>query len=122
LAKTYLFYKGIYKGNSMQQDISIRQLSIGSTYKIIWFGLVFSLVPFGALMGFFSLFGAHTVTWNHVPLTGISGLIAGPFVGLFLAVVFTLLFGTACAFGLWAYSKINNLKLRFVAIPVPADR
>ena len=98
----------------MFQEINVRRLSAGSIYKIVWFGTVFSFVPFGFVMGVCALFGANTVHWNKAPITGAMGLLLGPFLGLFIAVVFTVIFGTVCALGMWVFSMKYSFKLRFV--------
>jgi len=65
-------------------------------------------------MGIFALFGFHTVTWNHQPITGVAGLLASPLIGAFVATVFTALFGVCLTFGLWLYSKMRPLTLQVV--------
>lgn len=95
----------------MFEDIKIQRLSVWSVYKVIAIALSCSFVPFSLLMGVFSLFGAKTVTWNNQHLIGWSGLFASPFLGVFLAFLFTVFLGTFCVFGLWLYSKIKPLTL-----------
>jgi hypothetical protein len=63
------------------------------------------------LAGFFALFGASTVTWNQQPVTGVTGLLASLFIGLFIAAMFTMFLSSCMAFGLWLYSKFQPLKL-----------
>jgi len=96
------------------RTLTIRRFRTGSVFRIVAAGAFLSLVPFACLMGVFALFGFHTVTWNHQPLTGIVGLIASPFIGLFLAALFTAFFGVCLAFGLWLYSKIRPLTLHIL--------
>jgi hypothetical protein len=96
------------------RTLTIRRFRTGSVFRIVAAGAFLSLVPFACLMGVFALFGFHTVTWNHQPVTGIVGLIASPFIGLFLAALFTAFFGVCLAFGLWLYSKIRPLTLHIL--------
>jgi hypothetical protein len=35
------------------------------------------MVPLGVVFGVMAYFGAHTVTWNARPLTGVAGLFGG---------------------------------------------
>jgi hypothetical protein len=94
------------------RTITIRRFSTGSVFRIVAAGSFLSLIPFACLMGVLALFGLHTVMWNQQPLTGLKGLLAAPFIGLFLAALFTAFFGVSLAFGLWLYSKIRPLTLQ----------
>lgn len=89
----------------MYKKIEVWRLSVGSIYKLLAIGTLFSIVPFCTLMGLFSLFGSHTLFWNDQPVTGISGLLAGPFIGAFIGGCFVALWGSACVLGLWVCSK-----------------
>lgn len=93
--------------------LEIRKLSLGTVYKLTTLGFLCSLVPFCLLMGVFAAFGAETLTWNEQPVKGLTGLIASPFIGLFMALVFSALLGTALAFGLWVYSWFGTLTIRY---------
>lgn len=107
----------------MAQEISVQRLSAGSIYKMIGLGTLFFMLPFGALMGLLALFGAATVPWNQTSLTGLTGLLMGPVIGLLGSLFFTVFLGTVCNIGLWLYSKTSVLKLRYVpslAAEVPA--
>lgn len=91
--------------------VTIRRLGTGSVFRLVAIGCFCSLVPFATLMGVFALFGFHTVTWNHEPLTGIGGLLASPFIGLVIAAGFTLFFGLCLSLGLWLYSRFRPLTI-----------
>lgn len=86
-------------------------MSAGTTFKIVAIGMLVTFIPFSVLMGCFALFGANTITWNNQNIYGIKAIIASPFIGLFIAVIFTLILGSAMAFGLWVYSKFKPLTL-----------
>jgi hypothetical protein len=73
----------------MFEQIKIQRLSMSSIYKLLAVGTTFSLVPFSTLMGVLSLFGAQTITWDGKHLIGYDGLIASPFIGLFLSAFIT---------------------------------
>lgn len=102
-----------------QVDLHIRRLCTGSVFRIVATGAFFSIVPFAALMGIFALFGFGTITWNNEPVTGLTGLVASPFIGAFVAAIFTGFFGVLFSFGLWLYSKIKPLHLKAMADAPP---
>lgn len=95
----------------MVERLEVKRLTTGTVFKILGIGYACSLIPFSLLMGIFSFFGAGTVTWNGQPLTGIVGLVAAPFIGVFLALLFAGLFGLFLAFGLWIFSRFRSLVL-----------
>ena len=97
---------------TVNRTLSIRRLSTGSVFRLAAIGFSCSLIPFALLMGVFALFGFHTVTWNHQPLTGVKGLLGSPFIGLFLAALFTAFIGVCLSLGLWIYSKFRPLTLQ----------
>ncbi len=91
--------------------ISTHRLSVGSVYKLWLIGLSVSMVSLGVLFGVLAMFGFNTVTWNEQPLHGVAGLIGGPLLGVFVALLFTAIFGSAAALGLWLYSKFRPITL-----------
>lgn len=92
---------------------SVRQLSTGSVYKLIACGTVCSLVPLMTLMGLLSTFGWGSVKMNGHALTGLSGLVLSPLVGLMLAMVLTAIVGSLVALGLWLYSLLQPMQLSY---------
>lgn len=96
----------------MFTTISIQRLSTGTIYKLWLIGLTVSMTPLGLLLGIFAMLGFKTVTWNGQPLYGVAGLIAGPLLGVLLAVLFTAFLGYASAIGLWVYSKVRPLDIQ----------
>lgn len=98
-------------------DISISRLSAGSVFKLVGIGLLCSLLPFTMLMGCTAYFGLNSLLWNGQPLTGTTALFAAPFIGLFLVAVFTMVLGTAIAFGLWVYSFVSPIAISFKVPP-----
>src|SRR3990167_1267320 len=96
------------------EAVSVQRLSVGTVYKLWWVGLTLGMVPVGVLFGVLSLFGFNTVTWNGQPLYGVSGLMAGPLIGVFVALIFTGILGSAAALGLWLYSKFRPLTLHMM--------
>ncbi len=99
----------------MQKSIIIKRFTAGSLFKIVAIGCSISLIGFAVLMGFFALLGAHTVHWNRESLTGIAGLIASPFIGLFLAALFTVFGWLGFALSFWLFSLFGRLRVDYIA-------
>ncbi|WP_020182843.1 hypothetical protein [Methylotenera sp. 1P/1] len=95
----------------MYETITTKKLSTGSIFKLIAIGSLCSIVPLSIFMGVFALFGANSITWNEKPITGIAGLVASPFIGLLISLVFTAAFGIFVAIGLWVYSKFRSIQI-----------
>lgn len=95
----------------MFKRIEVWRLSAGSVYKLLAIGTFCCVVPLCTLMGLFALFGAGTLSWNDQPVTGISGLLAGPFIGAFIGGCFVALWGSGCVLGLWIYSKFFSFTI-----------
>ena len=92
--------------------ITIRRIRTGSIFRIVAAGTFFSFTPFFILMGVLAAFGMDTLKWNDQPVLGLRALIAGPFMGLFAAAVFTAMMGLMLSLGLWLYSKVRPLSIR----------
>jgi hypothetical protein len=92
-------------------SIQVQRFSVGSIFKLFAIASASSLVPLSVLMGVFAAFSARTVTWNGEHLVGMTGLLVSPFIGLFLTLLFTAIFGTFFVIGLWIFSKFRPLKL-----------
>ncbi|THU01065.1 hypothetical protein E9531_09805 [Lampropedia puyangensis] len=103
----------------MFEEITIQRISTRTILKLTSIGLLLSLVPMTLLLGVCAFFGASTVSWNQQPMTGLSGLLAAPLIGLFLAVIFSVLLGLCMALGLWLYSKFRPLQIRIKKVQVP---
>jgi hypothetical protein len=98
-----------------QHTIIIRRFTVGSMFKIVAIGCIISLFGFSLLMGFFALFGAHTVHWNRQALTGTAGLIESVYLGAILAFAFTLLGWVGFVISFWLFSKFSSLKVNYIA-------
>ena len=103
------------------QQLLVWRLSTGTVFKLVGLGLVCSMVPFAFLMGLLAMFGADTLTWNDQPKTGISALLISPFIGVFVAAIFSAIGGCAMSFGLWAYSMFRPVSLSYLACDAPPD-
>lgn len=98
----------------MYTSISIRRLSPGSIYKLVFIGLMSSMLPLGLLMGVLAWVGFDTLYWQDMPVSGPAALLVGVMAGLWVALAFTAVFGSLVAMGLWLYAhyKPLNLKIR----------
>lgn len=105
-----------FLGNYMQA-FEIKKLSVGTVFKLVGVGLLFSFVPFTILMGCMAALGMDTLFWNNQPLHGWVAIVSAPFIGLFLTAAFTLLIGSAATFGLWVYSLLGSISIAYK----PAD-
>jgi hypothetical protein len=105
----------------MQKSITIKRFTAGTLFKIVGIGCSISLIGFAVLMGVFALFGAHTVNWNRQPITGISGLVASPFIGFFLAALFTIFGWIGFALSFWLFSLFGSLRVDYISDDVASE-
>jgi hypothetical protein len=109
----------------MEEEIEVRRLKVSSIFELLGLGYLFFFVPFALIMGIFSLFGAETIHWNSQPITGIPGLITSPFIGAFIALLFTGFSGVTVSIGLWIFSNLKPLTIHYMAqnpvYPTQAD-
>jgi len=92
--------------------ITVRRIRTGSIFRIVAAGTFFSITPFFVLMGVLAAFGMDSLKWNNEPVVGLRALVAGPFMGLFAAALFTAFMGLMLSLGLWLYSKFRPLSIR----------
>lgn len=110
-----LIVSGVAPDSPRRHSIVIRRFTVASLFKIVAIGCMTSFFSFSVLMGFLSLFGAHTVHWNRAPVTGVAGMIASVFLGCFLAVAFTIIGWIGFALGFWLFSRFSSLRLDYIA-------
>lgn len=96
------------------QTIEVRRLRTGSVFRLVAAGAFGSLVPFFIFMGVLAAFGMNSLRWNDEPLYGLKGLLLSPLLGVFAAAIVTAIAGVGFAFGLWLYSKLRPLNLRYI--------
>lgn len=77
----------------MVEELKITRISASSVYKLIALGSTVSFGLLSIISGIFALFGADTLTWNSQNIHGVSALVAGPVVGVGLALFLLLLLG-----------------------------
>jgi len=93
------------------QELTIRKLSKRTLFKILLIGLCGGIMPLCVLMGILSLFGANTVEVNGHYLTGLTGFIAAPIIGLFVGVLLSAISWVFSCIGLWIYSLYSSLTI-----------
>jgi hypothetical protein len=91
----------------------IEKLSAGTVYKIFAIGLVAGLMPLFLIFGIFGAFGFEALSWNGQPVTGLKAIFLGPLMAVFMALIFTAILGSVCAFGLWIYAFIKPIQIEF---------
>lgn len=93
--------------------IKIRRVGFTSLFKILSIGLVSFLVPFCFLAGILASFGMESLHWNDEPVTGPIALIAGPAMGLFLGLMFSIILTTWIWLGLLISSRFFGFNIRY---------
>lgn len=93
------------------RSMTIRRIKTGSIFRLLAASFFCSLIPFSILMGILGFFGFDTLSWNNQPLHGVTALVASPFIGVFIAAIFTGFIGLLIAFGLWIFSKFRPIKI-----------
>lgn len=100
----------------MIKELRIQQLCGGTLFKIIFIGNSSFFIPYSVLMGVFSFFGIGTMKWNEHLITGFAGLVASPFLGGFMALLFTACIWVPTFIGLWLYSKFQPINLIYIPV------
>ena len=98
------------------ESMDIKKLSAGTIYKLICIGSLVGLFPICLLFGIMGFFGMDTITWNDQPVTGISAIFVGPLIGVFISLIFTALFGSITALGLWLYSYLKPFTIIYFKV------
>jgi len=97
-------------------SLRVAKVSAGTVYKLIASGAICGFIPLGVLFGVLGFLGLSTLNWNNQPITGASALYAGPLIGLFIALIFTVVFGSVVAFGLWLLSFFRSVTIEYAPL------
>lgn len=92
-------------------EITVRRISTGSVFKLIFLGSWIGSVPIFLGFGILATGGVEIVSWNGSYITGPGALIGSPLLGLFLATLFGAFVGSMTALGLWLNSKFRSITL-----------
>lgn len=95
------------------ESLNIKRLSAGTVYKLIGLGALAGFLPVFLLMGIMGYFDLATVSWNHQPVTGLKAIFVSPLMGVFMALIFTALFGSIVALGLWLFSFVRPINIMY---------
>ncbi|MBR9913181.1 MAG: hypothetical protein GYB33_22810 [Gammaproteobacteria bacterium] len=95
------------------QNIDVKRLRTKAVFKIVMLGLIVSLVPLFAICGFLASAGLVSLQWGDQPLTGFRAILAGPFIGLSLAIFFGLFNSALVSSDLMLYGLIRPLKIEY---------
>jgi len=96
--------------------VRVKKVSAGTVYKLMAIGLSVGFFPIFIIFGIMAANGMDVLTWNEQSVTGIKALIVGPLMGLMMTLLFTAFLGSVTAFGLWIYSFIKPLNIKYTAI------
>jgi hypothetical protein len=106
------------RNTSMLQSIQTKGLSIGTIFKILFIGTIFSVGPLWIIAGICSFFGAHAISLNGETVIGLKGLITG----IIMAPVFSLIFACVLflfiSFGLWLYTRFKNFNINIKTVTI----
>lgn len=100
----------------MLQSIQTKGISLGSIFKILFLGLLFSLGPLFIIAAVCSYFGFHVLSLNHVYVTGLKGLITGLIMAPAFPLLFAVLFCLFIKLGLWVFTRFTSLAIYFKPI------
>ncbi len=94
--------------------VKCRGITLGSLYRILFFGLLGPLFIFGTLTGICAFFGYATVTLNNTHVYGLKGLLVGMAIGTVLPALMSSVFSLFMCFGLWISTRFTTLKIIFI--------
>lgn len=98
------------------ESLNIKKLSAGSVYKLIFLGSFAAFVPIFFVLGILAYFDLATVSWNAQAFTGFKAIIMSPLMGAFMSLIFTAVFGSIVAFGLWLYAFIRPMNITYFKV------
>lgn len=99
------------------ETMAVTRLKASAVLKIHFIGLAGFLVPLSLVQGTLAAFGFNSLVWNGTYLHGAGALLAGPLMGLALAMLLTLAMTPFSFIGLWLYSRFRPLRLKVIAMP-----
>ena len=93
--------------------VRVKKVSAGTVYKLMAIGLSVGFFPIFIIFGVMAANGMDVLTWNQQPVTGLKSLIVGPLMGVMMTLLFTAILGSVMVFGLWIYSFIKPLSIKY---------
>lgn len=100
------------------ETLDVSRLRGATIAKLIILGSVIGCTLITTVFGIAGLFGAETVQWNGQYLTGLKGMLASPFVGAFIGIIFGMFTASLAYIGLRVFSLFSDVSIEYV----PTDR
>jgi len=94
-------------------EISAKNISKASLFKLLFQSIGYGLIAFFVLMGIFSLFGFKTLSFNNEYYTGITGLLVSLPLSLLAGLFFTCFMWLFGILGLWINSYFKGVTIVF---------
>jgi hypothetical protein len=111
-------WQGRLKGIGMTKTstMQVQRVRGATIVKMVLLGYVVSCTALTTICGVFAAFGTEILRMNGRYLTGISGLVAAPFTGLFIGLIFGLFSAVLVYLGLRLYAFAKPITIEFVAL------
>jgi hypothetical protein len=96
------------------KTLDVDRIRGASVIKLILLGSTTSWILVTSVCGVAALFGAEVIQWNGQYVTGMKGLIASPFIGAFVGILFGLFSAAFTYLGLRFYSLFRGISVEYV--------
>lgn len=100
------------------ETLEVSRLRGATIIKLVVIGSVIGSILIMTLLGIIGLFGGETMQWNGEKVTGPKSVIAAPFIGAFMGLVFGLCTAIPTYLGLRFFSLFSGISIEYV----PVDR
>ena len=96
------------------EHLEVSRLRGGTIIKLIVIGSIIGCTLFATLAGAIGLFGVELLQWNGQYLTGVKGLVASPFVGAFIGMIFGGIVSATTYIGLRFFALFSSLSIEYL--------
>ena len=103
------------------ETLTVKRLRGATIVKIILLGNVLGWSLLTTVAGLFAMFGAEIIQWNNHYVTGLSGFLSSPFIGMFIGLVFGLFTAFFSYIGLRMLSVFRPLTIEYVPSGQPTE-
>jgi len=93
--------------------LEVHKISKFSLFKLLILGIGCSFFFLFLVFGVAALMGEETVKFDNQPIIGIQGLITSMLIWPIFSLTFSSFIWCFCSLGLWVYSFLGNLNLKF---------
>ncbi|MDQ2077738.1 GNAT family N-acetyltransferase [Marinimicrobium sp. ABcell2] len=94
--------------------LDIARMRGASIFKLTLMGSVMGCTLIMSVFGVGALFGLEILQWNEQYVTGIKGLVASPFIGAFVGLLFGVFSAVFVYVGLRFYSLFSGISLEYI--------